>query len=166
MRIALHLLAVLQLALAGGPARAQAGPTFSQADVDAIREATQVYARAAREGAWPIMARFFTDDGVLLPPNTTATQGRAAIETWLRSLPPTRDLRIEPIEIGGRGDLAYSWGRYSIVVAVPGIAAIPDSGKYLEIWRKQQDGSWKLSRSAYSSDLPLPVAVQPVGQRR
>ena len=64
------------------------------------------------------------------------------------------DLRLEPVEIIGRDDLAYVWGRYSFVMLPPNAPALPDSGKYIEIWRKQPDGSWKLFRDTFNSDAP------------
>jgi ketosteroid isomerase-like protein len=99
----------------------------------------------------------FTEDAAILPPNTPIQQGRASIEAWVRTFPPMRDLRIEPTEVVGRSDLAYASGRYSLVVMLPGTPPAPDSGKYIEIWRKQRDGSWKLFRDIFNSDLPLPA---------
>jgi len=31
---------------------------------------------------------------------------------------------------------------------------IDDTGKYLEIWKKQADGGWKVVRDIFNSDLP------------
>ena len=31
-----------------------------------------------------------------------------------------------------------------------------DEGKYLEVWKKQGDGSWKCSADCWNSNLPLP----------
>jgi ketosteroid isomerase-like protein len=42
-----------------------------------------------------------------------------------------------------------------------GAAPIENRGKYIEIWRKQADGSWKILRDVYSSDLPLPAPEKP-----
>jgi ketosteroid isomerase-like protein len=42
---------------------------------------------------------------------------------------------------------------------------MPDSGKYIEIWRKQSDGTWKLVRDIFNSDLPLPTPTPVPAQR-
>jgi hypothetical protein len=34
---------------------------------------------------------------------------------------------------------------------------IEEQGKFLQIYRKQSDGSWKMTREIYNSDLPLPT---------
>jgi ketosteroid isomerase-like protein len=33
---------------------------------------------------------------------------------------------------------------------------VEDRGKYLEIWKRQADGSWKVALDIFNSDLPLP----------
>ena len=38
------------------------------------------------------------------------------------------------------------------------IAIINDTGKILEVWKKQPDGQWKCIVDAYNSDIPLPAA--------
>ena len=52
-------------------------------------------------------------------------------------------------------------GAYTMTLAVPGAPApVQDRGKYIEIWRKQADGPWKLARDIFNSDLP-PAAPPP-----
>jgi len=136
---------------------------LSPADADAIRAASAAYVQSASDTAWTQWAGLFTEDAIFLPPNTAARVGRAAVEAWGRSFPPIKDLRIEPLEVEGVADLAYVRGRYSLLVTLPGVAAVPDTGKYIEIWRKQGDGAWKLSRDIYNSDRAAPAAPPPGG---
>lgn len=136
---------------------APSGPAaLPQSDVDAIRAASKGYTQTASDTAWTRWAQYFTEDAAFLPPNTTIRTGRAAIEAWGKALPPMKDLRIAPREIVGRGDLAYVVGAYSLTVVLPGTPAAADSGKYIEIWQKQSDGSWKLVRDIFNSDIPIP----------
>ena len=134
------------------------------ADVEAIRTASRQYTQLAIDTAWVQWVGMFTEDAVFLPPNAPAQEGRAAIGAWVRTFPPLKDLRIQPTEVVGRGDLAFARGRYSFTVAVPQQPEQPDSGKYIEIWRKQPDGSWRLFRDIFNSDIPLPAPV-PAGGR-
>ncbi len=56
------------------------------------------------------------------------------------------------IEIDGAGEVAYVRGSYSIRLSSR--AKLPfDKGKYLEVWRKQADESWKVIRHIYSSEI-------------
>jgi ketosteroid isomerase-like protein len=44
-------------------------------------------------------------------------------------------------------------------ITAPGMTvAMHDRGKYLEVYKKQSDGTWKVIRDMFNSDLPLPVA--------
>ena len=56
---------------------------------------------------------------------------------------------VEKAEVADSGDLGYSTGSYSA-----SFGEITDKGKYLTIWRKQQDGSWKVIEDIFNSDLP------------
>ena len=158
-RVSVLLMAAGTIACAGSTPAA-----LSAADVDAIRAASAAYTQAAVAKDWRAWAGFFADDGMFLPPNTPLRTGRSEIEAWGRSFPPMRDLTIEPQEIEGRGDLAYARGRYSLVLTIPNQPEQPDTGKYLEIWRKQADGSWKLFRDTFNSDVPLAAPAPPAGQ--
>jgi ketosteroid isomerase-like protein len=166
MRVFTRLQVAVALVAAGTSACAPGAPTsLPSEDVEAIRAASRGYNQAATDTAWARWATFFTEDAAFFPPNTPAKEGRAAIEAWGRSFPPFRDLRLETSEIVGLADLAYARGRYSMVLLPPGSPAVPDSGKYIEIWRKQSDGTWKLVRDIFNSDLPLPTPTPVPAQR-
>ena len=141
-----HQIAALAAACLAS-ACAQAGPTpFSESDAEAVRAASREYTQLARDTAWAKWGALFTEDAAFLPPNASAQEGRPAIEAWVRTFPPIKDLRIEPTEVVGRDDLAIARGRYWLVVTLPNQPEQPDSGKYIEVWRKQSDGSWKIFR--------------------
>jgi uncharacterized protein (TIGR02246 family) len=154
------LLAALALALAGTACQppAQEAGALSEEDVAAIRAIPQLYAEAVVASDWPAVASYYTEDAVRLPPNAPLIEGRAAIQAAYEGRPGTvTEYSNTPVEIEGRGDLAYARGTYTLTFAVPGMAEpISDSGKYVTIFRKQPDGSWLMSRVCWNSNLPLP----------
>jgi len=103
----------------------------------------------------------YTDDAMVMAPNEAAVQGKAAIQAWMEAPPPISNFQMQSLEIEGRGDLAYDRGTYSVTVTPAGAAPIEVHGKYLTILRKQADGSWKVQRDIWNSDLPLPVPETP-----
>jgi ketosteroid isomerase-like protein len=103
----------------------------------------------------------YTEDAITLPPNQAAVQGKAAIQASDEAFPPYSNFQEQSLEIEGQGDLAYDRGTYSMTMTPAGVAPFEDRGKYLAIWRKQADGSWKISRVIYNSDLPLPAPEEP-----
>jgi ketosteroid isomerase-like protein len=52
------------------------------------------------------------------------------------------------------GDHAIELGSYTMVVQPPGQAETTDRGKYMVLWRRQPDGTWKLYRDAFNTSMP------------
>jgi len=140
------------------------GPAgLSEADRTAIRQAEQNDMKLMNTQDWKGDSALYTEDAIRLPPNQAAVQGKAAIQAWMAAIPPFSNFQAQSLEIQGQGDWAFDRGTYSMTVTRAGEAPIDDRGKYLIIWRKQADASWKILRSMYSSDLPLPAPEKPAG---
>lgn len=138
---------------------------LAEADKAAIRkvvEDTLVIGNGATRDWAAYAGLYYAADAVVLPPDGPAVEGRAAIERWLAAFPAFSDLKFEILELDGRGDLAYARGRYTMMMTPPGAPApVHVTGKYLEIWRKQQDGSWKVTHDTFNSDMPPPPPAPP-----
>ena len=130
---------------------------LSDDDVAAIKASTEAFIQAVRSEDWAAFVALYTEDAVFMPPNQPMVQGRAAIQTWEEAFPTITEFNLTVEEIDGRGDLAYARGTYSVTVKPEGVPEpIQDTGKYLEIRRKQEDGSWLITIDIWNSDLPLP----------
>ena len=132
---------------------------LSETDKAAIQKVVDEAARIGNAPTkdWGAYVRaYYTEDAVVLPPNGPAVQGWALMEPRFAAFPPMSDFRPQIIEVDGRGDLAYVRGTYSMMLTLPGATEpINDTGKYIEIWRKQADGSWRVIRDIFNSDLPV-----------
>jgi ketosteroid isomerase-like protein len=151
-----RLTALLGFALA---AACQPAPPAGLGDADkaAIDSTSRVFVRHALANDFAALARdYYSDDAMVLPPNAPAVTGHGAIEAMFKTFPPITAFELRTEEVEGTADLAYVRGRYAMTMSPPGAPAIADSGKYLEIWRKQSDGTWKSVRDMFSSDIPLP----------
>lgn len=153
-------LAALTFVVAGTacePAAQEAGP-LSEEDVAAIEAVVQSYAEAQLANDWAAAAEHFTEDAVAMAPNAPLIEGRAAIQAALEGQPGTvTEYSNTPVEIEGRGDLAYVRGIGSVASAVEGMAEpVRDTYNYLAIMRKQPDGAWRMTQVCWNSDLPLP----------
>lgn len=141
------------IAAACQPAAAPAG--LSDADKATIDSLDHSFATLANAGDYGALVKaYYAEDAIALPPNGPAVTGQAAIEAFLKTFPTISNFQIQSEEIDGNGDLAYVRGRYSMTMTPAGGAAMTDSGKYLEVWRKK-DGAWRVTRDMFSSDLPL-----------
>jgi ketosteroid isomerase-like protein len=112
-------------------------------------------------GDWASIAAGYTEDAVIMAPNQPLIEGRAAIRASYENMPVTvTEYSNTPVEIEGRGDLAYSRGVILLAATAEGMPEpLRDTIKYLAILRKQPDGSWLTTHVSWSSDLPLPEMV-------
>ena len=145
----LAALAVSVAACAGGAA------SLSDADIAAIEEVGESWIAAANADDWAAVAALYTENAVFMPPNGPAVQGRAAIQAFGEAFPPASGWMLNPVEIDGRGDLAFVRGTFSMTIEIPDMEPYQETGKFIEIRRKQADGSWLLATDIFNSDTPL-----------
>lgn len=131
-----------------------APPALTDGDKAAIRAASDSFVANARARRDSANAQLYAETASLMPPNSGIVEGRAAIRAWFSEFPPMTDFTLTPIEIDGRGDLAYVRGTYSFkLVGADGRQVGEDRGKYVEVRRKQRDGAWLLVVDIFNSDL-------------
>jgi uncharacterized protein (TIGR02246 family) len=134
-------------------------PSLSAADQAGIRSADSAFMAAANAGDADQVAEVYAHDGSVLAPNLPPQKGRDAVRAFWGGFLDAYTVRFEIASdtIEGRGDLAYNQGhyRYTAVPKAKGVPGIADEGKFLEILKKQRDGSWKYVVDMYSSNLTL-----------
>jgi ketosteroid isomerase-like protein len=103
-----------------------------------------------------LVSAFYAEDAELLPPNAPVMQGHAAIkECWKGMV--SAGLKINVLaakRIEESGDLAYASGVYELTLSPPGGGTMADSGKYVVVYRRQADGSWKARADIFNSSRP------------
>lgn len=149
----------LSMIAAGLAACAPAATTFSDADANAVRQVAKDFTTSMLAGQWDTWTGLFTDDVAFLPPNGPTVSGKAAVRAFGEAFPKLTAFTTEAVDVAGQGDLAYARGTYALTANPAGGQPVEDKGKWLAIYRKQADGSWKLSYDAWNSDLPLPAAA-------
>ncbi len=155
---ALPSFVVAAVLVTGLAACAPAEPPDTRAqDEAAIREADTAFAAAAATKDVEAIMAFFTDDAVALPPNAPMASGKAALRAEWETMIATPGMSVSwsPTTVVASGDLGYSIGTATMSMTGPDGAAMSDSMKYVTIWRRQADGSWKVAVDAYSSNTPM-----------
>ena len=152
--------AVLVLAACGsrsGDSRSALPAELSGSDLAGIRRTDSAFVAAANAGDVDGVAAVYADDAALLPPNLPPQRGRTAIRGFwggfLKAYTISFEVTADVTE--GRGDLAYNVGHYRLT-AVPKEKANPgmaDEGKFVEILKRQPDGTWKYVVDIYNSNL-------------
>lgn len=136
----------------------QPEPATNTAEVQQAIEAVNAQvADALGRGDGAAFASFYTENAMFMAPNAEAVRGRQAIQDGMgQDETKLTDLKLTTSEVEVHGDTAIEVGSYSINITPPGQEeSIPDKGKYVVIWKKQADGSWKLHRDIFNSNLPL-----------
>lgn len=158
MRFTTHvLLCVLVLSLASC---ARPGPPSEAMDLPQVRQALEAanakFVEAFNGGDAAAVVALYADDATLLPPNSELIRGRQGLQDfWSAAMKAGfKDVALTTVEVGGSGDTAYEIGQYSLTVQPEGQTPKPDSGKYLVVWKRQTDGSWKLQVDIWNSNLP------------
>lgn len=101
---------------------------------------------------------YYTTDATVMPNGMEAVQGHEAIAAMLSGYPPLSNIRFVQREVNGVGEWAWVWGTYSFDMMMPDMSEpVPDAGKYVEIWRKQADGSWRVHWDIFNSDMAPPA---------
>ncbi|UCF38692.1 MAG: DUF4440 domain-containing protein [Acidobacteriota bacterium] len=130
-----------------------------QADIKAINEAGQRWAEAYAAEDWEALGALFSADAIVMPPGAPSVVGRQAILDAESSSVAGIDILTAELtsdEVVVMGDLAYRRGSFTITLKLPDGTSSTDIGKFIEIWERQTDGSWLLSRDIYNSDAPPP----------
>ena len=157
LRIGL-ILFVLVLALT--PAcQTQTGADTRATDEAALRQLDGEWSKAAGARDVGKTVSYYAADAMVMPPNIPALTTKEAIRGLWQSMLGTPGFsggwKATKVEVARSGDLGYVSGSYEFTEKDAGGKPITDKGKYLEIWKKQSDGSWKCVVDMFSSDLPL-----------
>ena len=104
------------------------------------------------------VAAKYADDGRMLGPNVDILQGRPAIEAYLKEfIQMNAKLSFSLVDLHDAGDTCVAVGKYELAFEPPGMGPQKDSGKFVEVWKRQSDGSWLIADDIYNSSLPLPT---------
>jgi ketosteroid isomerase-like protein len=136
-------LASTAAALAAGVALGARAPRDT---VSTLLQLDRDFDRATAERGTEGWLSYFAEDGIMMPSNAHMVVGKEAIRKFVGDSfsNPGYSLRWEPVDGSLSGDLGYTYGVYkSTRVKADGTRA-STYGKYVTIWRRQPDHSWKI----------------------
>jgi ketosteroid isomerase-like protein len=101
---------------------------------------------------------WFAEDGVTLGNGEAAVVGKVAIAKSANWSPKDYQLTWTPTDavMGPSGDMGYTWGHFEGHSKDANGNPVVTTGRYMTIWRKQADGSWKVTLDAGANE---PVAA-------
>ena len=118
-------------------------------DIEAINKVVREYVAGYNAGDLPRVMALWTDDAVVMPAGEPPVVGKKAVEEW-KGVYFNRysfDLSSTSDELQVGGDWAFNRGAYRVTMTPKdGSAPIREAGKFIQIFRRQPDGSWKVAR--------------------
>jgi uncharacterized protein (TIGR02246 family) len=134
----------------GGPKRKEEGVREARA---AIEAANAKFSEAFARGDGKALAAMYTSDAIAFPPDSDMIDGNEAIGEFWKT---TRDSGVQSaalttVDVGRSGDVAYEVGKVSLTIEGAGKERTTAMAKYVVVWKRQSDGSWKLHRDIWNS---------------
>ena len=124
-----------------------ASETFAEAK-RAIDNGNAQWIEAWEKGDPEMVAAIFTDDAVMLSQGGRVFKGRQQIferqKAAMQSVTRPIKVSVITVKIWLDGDAAYETGKYKYEYTEKG-KPVTEEGRYVTMWKRQGDGSWKLS---------------------
>ena len=138
----------------------------SEVDTKALRDLDAQWSAAAGAKDLDKTVSYYSNDAIVMPPNASAATTRESIRSaWkemLTSPGAAISWKATKVEVAKSGDLAYVSGTYEETMTDANGKPVKDRGKYIEIFKKQADRTWKVVADIWNSDLPAsaPAAAE------
>ena len=149
------LAALLTTAALAACAPAAPPPPDVAAVRTAIGEVNAKFVAAVEKGDTAAAVARYDADAMVLPPGGPAWHGTEAITQGFGGMLAAytvKDFTLTSGDVVVGGDYATETGSYKMTMVPKKGAAIEDVGKYVVVWKKQADGSWKLYRDIWNTD--------------
>ena len=145
-----------------------ASASDTKAIEQALRDLDAQWSAAAAAKDLEKTISFYSQDALVLPTNAPAATTKEAIRNTWKDLLASPGVAISwkttKVEVARSGDIAYTTGTYELTMNDASGKPINDRGKYVEVWKKQTDGKWKVAVDIWNSDLP-PSAAAPAEKK-
>jgi len=150
---------LLVLTVLGGCKSAPAPLT----DADKTAAQTMMTAMGTAAGASDVagMVAPYASDAMLMPPAMPAFHGADQIRQFYQGMMGAKvNLTLNQQTADGAGDFMYTSGTYHYAEQPP--ATGTEDGKYLMVFKRQADATWKIVAESWSPNAPPAPAPAPV----
>ena len=155
-RNAMAILAGLSLGVAilASAGLAAAG---TQEDLEAIEKVRKMEVAGVNSGDPDNAVRAYADDVVQLAPNEPAIAGKSNIRAWIAGMYEQFDLKINytSADVTVSGDWASEhYAGTATFMPKDGSASVTEDIKGIHIYKRQADGSWRITHDIWNTDAP------------
>lgn len=116
-------------------------------DEAAIRSVDAAWTKAAEAKDVASTSAAYADNAVLMAPGSPIMSGKEAITKGFTGMMADKNFALKfgptKVEVSKSGDMAYELGDYSLTLSDKKGKAQTTKAKYVVVWDKQADGTWK-----------------------
>ena len=89
---------------------------------------------------------YMANEAIMFPAGSEIVKGRENIFSRMQKSADSYILNWQPqrAEVSESKDLGWTWGKYTLTSWFGNRTEQQSYGKYVNIWKKQSDGSWKV----------------------
>ena len=100
------------------------------------------------------IAKLYTDDASVFPPGAPRQDGRDAVQAfWQAAIDMgLADAALTTVEVEELGDTATEVGTITATLPGEGGSRTALTGKFIVLWKKGADGTWRLHRDIWNFD--------------
>ena len=144
--------------MVGACAQPEMAPIDIEAEKASLLQVDREFNDATASERLEGWVRFFAEDGTMFPQGRPPVRGHQAIRDLMGPVFAIEEFSLtwDPLEaeVSADGTLGYTHGTFeSRFPGADGEISVT-TGKYLTVWRKQGDGSWKVAADIGNDDPP------------
>ena len=129
-------------------------------ETEAVNTLLQQWVSAVNAGDIDAWLAILADDATVMPPNEPAVTGKEALGPWMVQTffdPFNVQLSCTFDDVEPAGDLVSTRGSYDLSLAPKdGAQVVDDNGKFVNIFKRQPDGSFKFTTVMWNSNNQPP----------
>ncbi len=124
---------------------------------DSIRDTDARFAEAFNRGDLAAIVALHSEDALLLGPDSPAERGGQAVEEGYKEMLDAgwKNIEFGSVQIGSGGDVGYQVGTFAADVPTEGGSDQRVTGKFLDIYKPDTAGSWKIHVTMFNFDASL-----------
>lgn len=132
--------------------------TTPSADPSLITSRSDAWEAALNAKDVDTLVELYTTDARVLPPNGEMSSGSAAVRAEFGGMIDAGlGGELTTVEAMVSGDIGYNVGTFVLRAGDD----VVDTGKFIETWRRDEDGQWRISNDIYNSDGKMEAAEDP-----
>jgi ketosteroid isomerase-like protein len=164
-RIRISLLA-LCLALSGVSSAFGQIPKMKAA-LDRLERMGARFSDAFKRGDFQTIGTMYDENAIAFPPDADMVMGRQAIQDLWKSASDSgiKSLDLTVLGAESSGNYMIETGRAILHVQPAGKPETTQSAKYVVVWKKQKDGSWKIYRDIWNGMAAGSAAVHTMPEK-